>query len=296
MEVYVLTGLLASARELRNPLTIGYSALLTPWLVAGEELNAAAQDNPLGRRLLGALDAIGEATTLALITFVAAIIGSILWHSGVARLVRFSAVRSGHPDWPALIDEAKDSVRRYEQYEMVTHKGQSFGSPSAFDERHTVPSARWGGYLHERVEERERKAAEMSWRVTLALALVPAALALGIEGGGLWWWSLMGIPTVWLDVALMKYTTLRTVRRYQLEDLQARLEQAKESLAAAERAPDYGTLAEEQREQQEGQRRQRIEELQGSVRELEATILLLTQQSTRRLPRLFAFVEGQPAE
>ncbi len=292
----MLTGLLASARELRNPLTVGFSALFSAWLFFGEQMEVAARSDALGRRLLNALDSLGDTAELALYTFVAAMIGSVLWHGGVARLVRYLGVRGRHPNWQGLIDEARSVVRRYEEYSVVSHKGQAGGRAPAFDERHTVPSPRWGAHLQERVEERERKAAEMSFRVTLAVALVPVALALGVEGGGLWWLSVIAIPVVWLDVALMKYTTLRVVHRYELEDLQERLRYAESYLADAEANVNAADPPEQQRGEAVERQRTRVAERRAEVEALRANIERMNQHASRRASKLFALLEGEPAE
>jgi len=292
----VLSGLLTSARELRNPLTVGYSLLISFWLVAGEAVDAAARRDPLGRRLLAGLDSIGDGARLALVTFAAAIVGSVLWNFGIARLVRFLSAISRHPDWPKFIDEARNAVRNYEQYKVVTEKGHRGNSPSPFDASHTVPSPRWATYLHERVDERERKAAEMSFRVTLAVALVPVAIALGVEGQGLWWLSIFAIPFVWLDVAMMKYTTLRTVRRYEIEDLQPELELLKARLADAERPSPQTVDAQHPGSQAEEQRVKRVERLRAEVEELEVRLKKLSDDETRRVSRLFAFLEGRATD
>lgn len=287
----MLTGLLATARELRNPLTVGYSALLVFWLLAGDRLSDAARKDALGRRLIAGLDSLGSATNVALITFAAAMIGSVLWNVGVSRLVRILSARAHHPDWDALIEEAKATVKRFETYQVTTYKAPSGNKPSAFDQRHSVPSPRYAAYLHERVDERERKAAEMSFRVTLAVALVPVAAALGVEGGGCWWWSLSAIPIVWLDVALMKYTTLGDVRRFQLEDLEPRLEQAEkqlESLKAAQLKSGSGEPA----GQADTNWSQQIARQQDAVDDLRATVKRLRDDESRRISRLFAFVTG----
>ncbi|MCA0143427.1 hypothetical protein [Blastococcus sp. LR1] len=292
----MLTGLLASARELRNPLTVGYSAVFSCWIVAGEELAASARSDQLGARLLVALDSIGPVAQVALVTFLAAIVGSVLWNAGVARLVRFLAAVSRHPDWPKYIDEAKEAVRAYEQYRVTTYKGSSGGKPSSFDKEHTVPSPRWGEYLHSRVDERERKAAEMSFRVTLAVALVPIAVTLGVEGGGSWWWAIVAVPFVWLDVASMKYTTLRTVRRYELEDLAPKLERARNRLAEMDGSVSPGGASPQSRAELDNDRREQAERLRANVNELEARFQQLSKDETRRLSRLFAFLEGKPAD
>jgi hypothetical protein len=292
----VLTGLLASVRELRNPLTVGYAALFSLWLLVGDDLEAAARRDALGRRLLIALDSLGDAAELALYTFIAAMVGSLLWHVVVARLVRFIGVWGGHPNWPQLIDQAREAMRRYEEYRVVSNKGQSFGRPSSFDEAHTVPSLRWGAHLQERVEERERKAAEMSFRVTLAVVLIPVAFSLGIEGGGFWWLSLLAIPVLWLDVALMKYTTLRVVRRYELENLQERLRQAESELAEAEADSSSASLPEEQRRGAEERRQALITVSRQEVADLKTQVDRMTNEAARRTTKFFAFLEGEAAE
>lgn len=289
----MLSDLLASARELRNPLTVGYSALLTFWLIAGEAVGQAARANSLGRRLVTALDSMGEATKLALLTFVAALIGSLLWSVAVSRLVRFLSMRSGHPDWTAMIEEAREAVRRYEEYDVTTHKGWSSGKPSQFDQRHRVPSPRHSAFLQERVDERQRKAAEMSFRVTLAVSLVPPALSLGIKGGGMWWWSLAVIPILWFDVALMKHTTLGTVHRYELEDTRARLAQAERNLAdskaraaqtASVGAPPNPAAAEANLQYQGG--------LDAEIEALRGTEAQLLLEQSQGLSRIFRFLLG----
>lgn len=292
----MLTGLLASARELRFPLTVGYSALLSSWLLFGEGLADAARRDALGRRLLTALDSLGGTAEFGLYTFVAAMIGSVLWHAGVARLVRYLGVRGGHPNWQQMIDEARTAARRYEEYSVVTYKGQSGnGRPSPFDVTHTVPSPQWGAHLQERVQERERKAAEMSFRVTLAVALVPVALAVGVEGGGLWWLSVIAIPVIWLDVALMKYTTLRAVHRYELEDLQERLRQCEFALTQAEAQANTADSAVGPSGELE-RRRAYVVELRTEVDALRASISRIQHHASRRASKLFAFLEGEPAE
>ena len=288
----MFTGLLASARELRFPLTIGYSALLTVWLLFGEPLAAAARNDALGRRLLAALDSLGSPAELGIITFGAAMVGSILWHAAVARLVRFIAAKAGHPDWQELIDEAREAARRHGEYTVVTTKGQPGARPSAFDEKHTVPSAAWSAHLVERVQERERKAAEMSFRVTLAVGLVPVALALGIEGGGLWWLSLAAVPIIWLDVALLKHTTLRVVNRYKLEGLQERLRSREQRLTDLKaRALGASTDPAESARVQE-----QIQNAQKDADELRATMERLNAHTNRRATRIFALLEGESVE
>ncbi len=292
----MLTGLLASARELRFPLTVGYAALLSSWLLFGEELAQAARRDALGRRLLIALDSLGGTAELGLYTFVAAMLGSVLWNAGVARLVRYLGVRGGHPDWQRMIDEARTAARRYEEYSVTTYKGQSVsGRPSSFDEKHSVPSPQWAAHLQERVQERERKAAEMSFRVTLAVALIPVALALGVEGGGLWWLSVIAIPVVWLDVALMKYTTLRVAHRYELENLQERLRQYESSLASAKAQADSAVSPGEDPGELE-RRRARVAELGARVEALRGSINRIQEHASRRTSKFFALLEGEPAE
>jgi len=283
----VLSGLLASARELRNPLTLGYAALFAFWLLAGEAINDAALADPLGRRLVTAVESIGSPAQLALVTFVAAMVGSLLWSSGASRLVRFLSVRAGHPDWDAMIDEARQVLRQYEEHNVTTYKGASGGKPSSSDARHRVPSPRHAAYLYERVEERQRTQAEMSFRVTLAVALVPVAIGLGVEGGGLWWWWLATIPVVWFDVALLKYTTLRKVRRYQIEDVQSRLQSAEEALkySTEQAASTPGNRNADRRDYETDQK--------SRIATLKATEALLLLEDARPLARMFAFLEGK---
>lgn len=280
----MFANLLASARELRFPLTIGYSALFAAWILFGVPVSAAARSDPLGSRMLLALDSLGSAAELGIITFVAAMVGSVLWHAGVARLVRFIAAKGGHPDWRALIDEASEVARRYGEYRVVTVKGGT----ATFDQTHTVPSAAWGAHLAERVQERERKAAEMSFRITLAIALIPIAVALGIEGGGFWWLSFVALPLVWLDVALLKHSTLRVVNQFKLEDLQEQLKSREKQLKDAEtRATPAGVGADAARDA-------RLQKVRDEVNELRAKIQRIKAQTERRASKFFALLEGEP--
>lgn len=291
----MLTGLLASARELRNPLTVGYSALFAFWLVAGEETTAAARNDALGRRIIAGLDSMGATANFALCTFAAAMVGSVLWNGGGSRLVRLLSSRARHPDWDNMIEDARKEVKRHEEYEVTTYKSPSGGKPSPFDKSHSVPSPHHATYLHQRAEERERKAAEMSFRVTLALALVPVAIALGVEGGGHWWWSLCSIPVIWLDVALMKHTTLRLVRRYQLEDLESQLERAKERLESAASSGPKRRGSDETQSQAEARYQKQLATLQEVVDARERAIKLLRDDENRPMSRLFATLEGRSA-
>lgn len=280
----MFANLLASARELRFPLTVGYSALFAVWLLFGEPLAAAARNDPLGSRLLAALDSLGSAAEIGIITFAAAMVGSVLWHAGVARLVRFIAAKGGHPDWRELVDEARGVARAYGEYRVVTVKGRD----SPFDETHTVPSAAWGAHLAERVQERERKKAEMSFRVTLAIALIPVAVALGIEGGGLWWLSFIVLPFIWLDVTLLKHTTLRIVNRYKLEDLQEKLRYSEQSLVDGEaRAKGKAAGAPESA---------RMQKYRDEASALRAEINRMNAQAKRPASKVFALLVGEPEE
>lgn len=295
-ETGVITGLVESARELRNPLTVGYSTLLTMWILVGDDLRNAAERSQLGRRLIDALASLGGAFELALATFVAAIVGSILWNGGLARSVPFLMRRPGHPDWGAFIDEARMAVRRYEQYDVVTFKGHRFGKPSSSDAKHTVPSTHWSKYLHQRVEERERKEAEITFRVTLALVVIPVALALGIEGRGHWWWAVLATPFVWADVALMKYTTLRESRRYEIQDLESKLDDLRPHFEALKTPPDYSQVTPDQKEAQERQRMEQRKKVEERIRSYETRLDALKREGARALPRFFARLEGEPPE
>jgi hypothetical protein len=301
----MFTNLLASARELRFPITIGYATLLALWLLFGEELAAAARQDDLGRRLLAALDSIGSPAVIGIVTFFAAMVGSVLWHGGAQRLVRFISAKSGHPKWSELIDEARKAARQYGEYRVVTYKGPSGDKPAPFDAQHSVPSAAWATHLAERVQERERKAAEMSFRVTLALALIPVALALGIEGSGLWWLSLLAIPVIWLDVALLKYTTLRTVNRFKTEDLQEKLKGREANLASLEaklasleaKPPTVAGRA-GTRDPDAARKRltSEVEQVTREIDQVRADLADVNRQTTRRTVKFFAFLEGRPAE
>lgn len=278
----MFANLLESVRRLRFPLTVGYAALLTVWILAGQQLAVAAWNDPLGARFLGALDSLGPAAKVGIITFVAAMLGSVIWHVGFARLVKFIEVRASHPDWQELVDEARNAARTYGEYRVVTVKGRA----SPIDERHNVPSASWESHLVERVQERERKAAEMSFRVTLATALVPVVVALGIQGGGWWWLSFLALPLIWLDVTLLKHTTLRVVNRYKLEDLQEELRTREQWLAQLEDRAKAG-------DEDATVRLQALRDELGAIR---ARIAAINAHTNRRATRMFALLEGKPGE
>lgn len=285
----MFAGLLASARELRFPLTVGYAALFATWVLFGEPIEAAARNDPLGLRLLSALESLGSPAEIGIITFAAAMLGSVLWNGAVRRLVSLIARKSGHPNWQELIDEARKAARSYEEYTVVSTRGQTGGRLSPSVDRHTVPSTAWATHLVERAHERERKQAEMAFRVTLAISLLPVALALGVAGGGWWWLSLVLIPIVWLDLALMKHTTLRVVNRYKLEDLQERQRALREliislnAVALDSSADPVGVV----RVQEE------IEEAQKESDAVLAAIDRITKHSSRRMTKFFDFVQGK---
>ena len=286
----MITNLLASARELRFPLTVGYGALFTIWLLFGEPLSAAAWADPLGRRLLTAVDDLGSPAEIGLITFFAAMLGSLLWHGGVARLTRYISAANEHPNWPDLIDQSRKAAREYGEYQVITNKGQSGGRPSVFDSSHIVPSPEWGSYLLERVQERERKAAEMSFRVTLAVVLVPVAISLGIRGGGYWWLSLILVLMVWADVLLLKHTTLRVVNRYKLEDLTEQLRVVEAYLS------EFAEESLEGDDERSEWRRSRHAELVIEQESIRRDISALELRMGKRSSRFFARIEGMPAE
>jgi hypothetical protein len=284
--------LLTSARELRFPLTIGYAVLLTIWVLFGEDLAAAARRDALGQRLLAALDSLGTATVIGIVTFAAGMLGSLLWHVAIARLVRFISVRNGHPNWSQLTEDARQTARLYGEYQVVTYKGTSGGKLSPFDARHTVPSSAWAAHLVERVQERERKADEMTFRMTLALALIPVALAVGVKGGGLWWLSLIAIPAIWLDLAFLKHTTLRTVNRFRVEDLEERLRNLRDSVTTLEARliASVGAASNEA-----DRLREQITTNQADVDRMQAELDAINSHTTRRTSKLFAWLEGEPA-
>jgi hypothetical protein len=222
----VFAELIESARELRNPLVLGYAALFSLWIWLGESVADTARRSDLGVRLLDGLHSLGSASELALVSFVAAMIGSVLWSGGVSRLVAWLMRRLDHPDWDQLVSVARARVQRYEEYEVVTQRGNpSFGT------RHKVPSPHWGEYLNQQAEDRARKASEVTFRVTLAMAILPVALSLAIEGDGTWWLTFLLVAFPWLDVALMKHSMLRVVRGYRIQDLTAKLDQLHNSLS-----------------------------------------------------------------
>lgn len=293
----MLRDLLASARELRNPLTVGYSALLAAWLAVGEAVSRAARSDVLGERLLTAVDSMGEAAKLALATFAAAVVGSLLWNAFVSRLVRSISLRAGHPDWGALIREARLAVQRYEEYDVTTYKAGNGTTPWQSDAKHRVPSAHRGAYLHARVDERERRAAEMSFRVTLAVSLFPVAVCLGAVGGGWWWSSVAVLPVLWFDVAVMKHTTLGTVNRYKLEDVRLRLVDKQQTLEAWQSRSPAGTEpAAKPSRTSSDQHSARLRTLEEECAALKAEAGRLIRDQCRPSSKFFSLLLGEGAD
>ena len=288
----MFTGLLASARELRLPLTVGYAVSITVWLLLGDAIGAAARNDDLGMRLLAGLEHLGVAAQLGLVTFVSAMLGSVLWRGGVAKLVQQIEAKAGHPNWQELIGHARNAAREYGEYRVKTYKGVSgTGRMSPFDAEHLVPSPEWGHYLLERVRERERKAAEMRFRVALAIALVPVAVALGVEGGGAWWLSLVAIPVIWFDVVILKHSALRVAHRYELEDLQEKLRDAQEELDAFKEQNVSEDSADADHESNPT-----LLKLRNDVERLHAEVNAIEAHARRRATRLFAQIDGEPEE
>lgn len=267
----MFADLIDSARELRNPLTVGYSVLFTLWIWFGDAVKRDTSHSELAVRLRDGLASLGNGTKLALVTFVAAMIGSVLWTGVVQRLVAVLMRRFDHPDWDAYIEAARTQVQRYEEYRVVAAPG----SHAVMQQGHTVPSPHWGEYLHQRAEERARKAAEAIFRVTLAVALVPVTFSLALRGGGMWWLTLGVIGVPWLDVALMKHSTQRLIRGYEIEDLEAQLRATRKELA--EKSIDANFRS----------------RLEANIKEMEPKLEQLRAKQSGRSARIFATIEGR---
>ncbi|GAA4107383.1 hypothetical protein GCM10022215_00200 [Nocardioides fonticola] len=234
----MLTALLSSARELRNPLTVGYATLISLWVLCGPSVQRRVADDELGRRLLIAFDDLGDAGRIAIYTFVASMVGSLMWNSFFQRLTAWISQRAHHPDWDSLIAEARQILKDYEEYEVRTIPDDRKVLTRAWGQGggiHTVPSPQHGAFLMSRVEERERKSAEMSFRVTLATSLLPVSASFGFAGGGWWWAALLSVPLVWADVFTMKYSAEAVATRFKLEDLHERIKTVDEDLMDLER-------------------------------------------------------------
>jgi hypothetical protein len=101
-EYPMLANLLPGLRELRTPLTIGWTWLAALWLAFGELLPPREQAAGIVLSLYQAADVLGDATVLGVVTFIAYLLGSLLevesgrLKAGPQRIV---VVRSGFIDF-----------------------------------------------------------------------------------------------------------------------------------------------------------------------------------------------------
>jgi hypothetical protein len=74
----MLASLLPGLRELRTPLAIGWTWLAALWLAFGELIPTREQATGIVLSLYDAIDVLGDATVLGILTFIAYLLGSLL--------------------------------------------------------------------------------------------------------------------------------------------------------------------------------------------------------------------------
>lgn len=271
----VFTDLIDSAREIRSPLAIGYSLLFSSWLSLDHTFEQAFGATPLGQRLDNAFEGLGDATSFAIVTFVAAMLGSLVWNLGVERLIAYLQHQLHHPDWGEWIASAQRAVRDYEEYRVTTLKS----APNNTGAEHKVISPHWGQHLQAEADARARKASEVEFRMTLAIALLPVAITLGVEGGRWWWGGLLLPVLVWIDVSTIKYSTRALLSQYKRTDLLARRDYIERALARV--MDDTAEAA--------AARRAELIDSQGKV---DSELRELHLAESRRASRVFAWLRG----
>lgn len=206
--------LIESVRELRSPLVIGYGILFTIWLWFAEGLDQALSTSDLGQRLRDGFSDLGSASTLALITFAAGMIGSLVWRLFFEDLIVLLQRLFKHPNWDDLTSRAIRTVKEYEEYSVVT-VAQDEGSSQ---EMHRVPSPHYGAVLMRKADDREKQASEVVFRMSLAIALLPGAISLWLIGSGWWWLSALAAIVPWLHVSLIKRSTALEVLDFNISN------------------------------------------------------------------------------
>jgi hypothetical protein len=278
----MLTDLVTSAKELRSPLVLGYSLLFTAWLLLRDNISKATSSSSLAAGIQDGIESLGGAGELALITFAAAMLGSLVWNVGIARVVAALKRTFHHPDWHLWIQQAQDTVREYEEYRVTTHKGVTARGPSSSDAKHKVPSPLWARHLQTEVDDRVRKASEVDFRITLAISLLPVATALSIEGGGYWWLSWIAPAVIWLDVSIIKHTTAALLLDYEIRDDEQMLHQLQNNLG------QYESLPNEQSSEQERAQ----DHLRNNIAKLERKLKALRAKRSHRSARAFGWIRG----
>jgi hypothetical protein len=214
--------LLDSARELRSPLAVGYGALAILWISFGNWISGALGRDPLAVRIQGGFHSLGAATTFAIVTFVAAMLGSAIWTFCLRRFVRNLTRKLDHPDWARWIDEAKREVHEYEQYKVEPQlkQGRSGLEANSSARAYYVPSRHHGDHLEAEVADRTRKQSEVEFRIVLAIVSLFISLSLILAGGLWWWWSLIPPVLIWIEVMMLKQTTEDLIDSYAQKELE----------------------------------------------------------------------------
>lgn len=214
--------LLDSAREIRSPLAAGYGALAALWIIFGEWVATSVASDPLGMRLTKGFNGLGAATTFALVTFLAAMLGSVIWHLFLKRAVRKLHKILKHPDWKRWIEVAEKAVDRHEAFDVGDFARMIVNSPQSLDIAagdYLLPSRHHGERLQAEVEDRKRRQSEIEFRTVLAFVGSVVSISLIIEGGVPWLPTLIVPVFVFAEVWMLKNTTKDIVIAYELQEV-----------------------------------------------------------------------------
>jgi hypothetical protein len=235
----VFAYLIDGARTVRSPLLYGYTALLTLWISLYDQLPDRRELSPTSESLLELYDELGPAGHVALWTFAAYMLGALLesfiLDAIVAYLLRFPK----GPDWDEFVESARTAVKRYEEYRVQYPSLQVTENRVAgrHGPQHSVPSQQWGQFLWREVQDRERRRAELQFRMSLALAIVPPVVALVLRGGWIWSWGLLPSVVILIDLGRMQDRTRSYMNERRRESVGRELEQVKlelDSLAVSD--------------------------------------------------------------
>lgn len=113
-----MLGFLSNLRDVKSALSAGMLLLFAVWLLIGEQLAKIAPGDTLAGKVVTLVGYLGPAATLAVITFVAYVVGLVLpFHSimsrGINRYNRKMAARGGDKTRDSrLLDFIQDQVKR----------------------------------------------------------------------------------------------------------------------------------------------------------------------------------------
>ena len=228
----MFTELAESARELRNPLAVGYGILFLAWLLFYDSVSEFASNSAIAERMLDLVDDLGSVSGFALLTFLASVIGSPVWNMIVEPLVKRVQAKSFNPDWGDFVEDAKERVKAYEEYAIYPRSESSFVS-------YTVTSAHYASTLAAEVDRRSKRVDDVTFRMTTTLVgIVCVALPLTLLEGCKWWFSWVIAIPLFGDVTFMREATRQEILDYQITDKEARRDRLEDLLTDASRNPN----------------------------------------------------------